>query len=299
MKRREFLLDSAAIALGTVVLASRSVYAEETKKEPKLGLTTYMIGSKWTLPQLIGNLTRFEIFGLELRTDANFAHGVELNSDRAKRNEIKKRFADSPVVLVGMACGEKYDSPNPDVLKKSIERTKELLQLCADLGATGLRVFPDNFQADVPREKTLEQIAESLKTLAPTAESLNVEIRLEAHGNIGHLPNLETIAKSVDHPKVRIMLNSDFRDTQGDGLLANLTKVEQYLAGVAHIHSLLDERYTEAKYYETQTAFLKNAQWNGWCLLEIGDVADDEARFAELSRQKKRWEELIQSGRAI
>ena len=293
MKRREFLLHSAALTAGTI-LAMPLVAAEE-KGGLKLGLTTYMIGSKWTIPELIEFLPTFGIFGVEFRTDMKFAHGVELDSPRAARTEAAKRFAGSSVKLAGVACGERYDSPDPKVLEKSIERTKELLQFCADLGSPGLRVFPNDFQKDVPQEKTLEQIADSLKKLAPTAEALGVELRLEAHGNAGLLPNLAKIAKAVNHPKVRVMLNSDFRDTKDAGLAENLEMVKPYLGGVAHIHDLTAKSYTEAKFYETQFAFLKNAGWSGFCLLEIGDKPDNEARFAEIAKQKKRWDEMMAS----
>ena len=294
MKRRDFLFGSATVALGTALATRLPLRAGEARKGIKFGLTTYQIGSKWTFPQLIDHLTRFEIFGLELRTDLKYSHGMELDCDKVRRSEVKKRMADSPVTLVGIACGERFDSPNPDVLQKSIERTKELLQFCADLGASGLRVHPNDFQSDVPHEKTMDQIAASLKTLATTAESLNVEIRLEAHGSAGLLPNLETILRNVEHPSVRIMLNSDFRDTQGEGLMANLQKTKPYLGDVVHIHNLLDQRYSDVKFYETQLAFLKSIDWNGWCLLEIDDKPDDEARFAEIASQRKRWDELIQ-----
>ena len=296
MKRRDFLFGSATLALGTVLVPRFSSLANDVGKGPKLGLTTYMIGRQWTLPQLIDNLTRLGVFGLELRTDMKFAHGLELDSDKTQRNDVGKRLADSPITLVGIACGERFDSPDPVVLETSVERTRKLLQLCADVGAAGLRIFPNNFHEGVPHEKTLDQIAASLKKLAPTAESLNVELRLEAHGSIGQLPNLEIIAKKVDHPKVRIMLNSDFRDTEGEGLLANLKKVGPYLGGAAHIHELTSTRYIGAKFYETQLAFLKSIDWNGWCLLEIGDKPDDESRLAEITRQKKRWDELTKDG---
>ncbi|MCL2745023.1 MAG: sugar phosphate isomerase/epimerase [Planctomycetaceae bacterium] len=292
MKRRQFLLHSAALTLGTA-LAAQMTAAQETKKGLKLGLTTYMIGSKWTIPELIEFLPKSEIFGTELRTDSKFTHGVELDSPKAVRVETAKRFADSPVKLVGVACGERYDSPDAEKLKKSIERTKELLQFCADLGAPGLRVFPNDFQKDVPQEKTLEQIADSLKKLAPTADSLGVELRLEAHGNAGLLPNLAKIAKAVNHPKVRLMLNSDIRDLKDAGLSANLEMVKPYLGGVVHIHELTSAAHMEAKFYETQFAFLKNAGWSGYCLLEIGDKPDNEARFAEIAKQKKRWDEIM------
>jgi len=277
----------------TTALATPCSFAAEAKKSLRLGLTTYMIGSKWTIPELLEYLPRFGLFGVELRTDMKFAHGLELASDKAARADAAKRFADSPVKLVGIASGERFDSPDVDKLAKAIERTKELLQFCADIGSPGLRVFPNDFQKDVPQEKTLAQIAGALKKLTPVAAALGVELRLEAHGSVGLLHHLETIAKAVGEPGVRIILNSDFRDTQGEGLAANLEKVRPFLAGTVHIHDLTAANYTEAKFYETQFAYLDRIGWSGICLLEIGDKPDNEARFLEIGRQKKRWDELI------
>jgi sugar phosphate isomerase/epimerase len=293
MTRREFLTRSAAL---TATAITPFAFAREAKKGLKLGLTTYMIGSKWTIPELIEFLPRFGIFGVELRTDMKFAHGIELASGKAERAEAAKRFADSPVKLVGIACGERYDSPDAAKLAKAVERTKELLQFCADLGAPGLRVFPNDFHKEVPQEKTLEQIAGALRQLAPAAASLGVELRLEAHGSVGLLPHLATIAKAVGEPGIRVILNSDFRDTQGEGLAANLEKVRPYLAKTVHVHDLTAKNYTEAKFYETQFAFLKRIGWDGFCMIEIGDKPDNEARFKEIERQKKRWDELVGNG---
>lgn len=290
MTRREFLMRSAAL---TAILATPFSFAGEAKKGLNLGLTTYMIGSKWTIPELIEFLPKFGIFGVELRTDMKFAHGIELASGKAARAEVAKRFADSPVRLVGIASGERFDSPDAGKLEKAVERTKELLQFCADLGSPGLRVFPNDFHKEVPEEKTLEQIAGALKKLTPAAVSLGVELRLEAHGSVGLLPNLATIAKAVGEPGIRVILNSDFRDTKGEGQAANLEKVGSCLAGTVHIHDLTAKNYTEANFYETQFAFLKRVGWSGFCMLEIGDKPDNEARFKEIDRQKKRWDELI------
>jgi len=293
MKRRDFLLGSASVALGSLLVTRLSAQANETTKGLKLGLTTYMIGSQWTLPQLIEHLPPLGILAVELRTDGKHAHSVELNLSKAERSAIRKRMADSPLQLIGIACAEEYHSPDPAVLPKSIERTKEYLQFCADLGVSGLRVRPNNFPKDVPHEKTLDQIAASLRILGATAEALNQELRVEAHGSVGSLPNMEIIAKKADHPKVRVLLNSNFQDVEGEGLLANLKKVGPYLGRTVHINDLTSKKYAEAKFYETQFAFLKSVNWDGWCLLEIGDKPDDEARLAELKRQRERWEELI------
>ena len=191
MTRREFMKSGGAAL--AAALAAPAARARETTNGVRLGLTTYQIGSRWTIPDLIEFLPRFGLFGVEIRTDMKYAHGLELTSAKATRAEAAKRFADSPVKLVGVACGERYDSPDAAKLEKAIDRTRELLQFCADLGAGGLRVFPNDFHKEVPQEKTLEQIAASLKRLAPVAASLGVELRLEAHGSAGLLPHLASI----------------------------------------------------------------------------------------------------------
>mgnify|MGYP000901835441 FL=1 len=89
MTRREFLMQSAAL---TAAMTVPRAFAQADKKGPKLGLTTYRIGSKWTIPELIEFLPRFGMYGVELRTDMKFAHGLELASDKAARAEAAKRF---------------------------------------------------------------------------------------------------------------------------------------------------------------------------------------------------------------
>ena len=48
---------------------------------------------------------------VELRTSANYAHKLELVSTPAERAEARRRFADSPVKLVGI--GETIDDLIP------------------------------------------------------------------------------------------------------------------------------------------------------------------------------------------
>lgn len=295
MNRRDFLVGtvaaSAVLGINSIQLTNATAAVKGNVSGPKLGLTTYVIGYKWTLDELEKNLSAAGISGLELRTDMKYAHGVELTINAEQRREIRQRFKDSPITLVGLACSERFDSPDPAKLENAIEKTKQYLQLSADLGTDGLRVFPNDFQKNVPKEKTLEQIIESLRKLAKTADDLGQEICLEAHGNIGTLPNLRQIAEAVHHKRVRIMLNSDLRDIEGKGLEANLQLVSNYLAGRVHVHNLADEKYGQAKFYERQYKFLKKCGWSGWCLLEIPDSPKD--RLAKLKEMKDRWNEIV------
>ncbi|MHC4501379.1 MAG: sugar phosphate isomerase/epimerase, partial [Planctomycetota bacterium] len=68
--------------------------------EMRFGLVTYLWGKDWDLPTLIKNCETTKVLGVELRTQ--HAHGVESSLSAQQRREVKKRFANSPVVLVGL-----------------------------------------------------------------------------------------------------------------------------------------------------------------------------------------------------
>ena len=49
------------------------------------------------------------------------------------------------------------------MLLENIEQTKEYFKLCKDIGASGLKIKPNHLPAEVAKEKTIAQIAESVK----------------------------------------------------------------------------------------------------------------------------------------
>ena len=180
--RRQFLkrsgLISSAVALSPFGLPNPLLAAPGNKM--KLGLVTYLWGKDWDLPTLIANCERSNLQGVELRTE--HAHGVEISLSKSERSEVKKRFEDSPVEVVGYGSNYQYDSPDQDVLRKSIEDTKKYIILCNDIGATGIKVKPNQFHEGVPKKKTLEQIGKSLNELGKFGADYGQEIRLEVHG---------------------------------------------------------------------------------------------------------------------
>ncbi|MDD3587220.1 MAG: TIM barrel protein [Thermoguttaceae bacterium] len=289
MKRRDFLAVAAAAAMtaGSAVPAFASLSKDQ---KLNLGLTTYMIGGKWSLEELVTNLPKAKIFYLELRTDMKYAHGVELTLNKAERQAVRKRVADSPVQLLGLACSERFDHLDSAQVDQAVEKAKQYLQMCADLGGTGLRVFPNSFHKEVPQEKTIEQIITALRRLTQTADDLGQTLCLEAHGPVGRLPFMRQIAQGVNHKRLRVMLNSDWRDTEGEGQKANLDLVADYLADRHHIHELDEKKFVDSRYYETQTEFLMNSGKAWTCLLEIKD--EPNARMQRLWAMRRCWENI-------
>ncbi len=99
----------------------------------QLGIVTYNIAKDWDLATILARLEKLEYEGVELRT--THAHKVEVNLSKAEREEVRRRFEDSPVQLAGLGSAFEYHSADPQELKRNIDGTKEYVRLAHDVGA--------------------------------------------------------------------------------------------------------------------------------------------------------------------
>lgn len=279
LSRRHFLAASAVAAV-----LPKFAGAAEAPAKMRYGLVTYMWGADWDLPTLIKNCRATGLEGFELRT--THAHKVEPTLTSAERGDVKKRLADSPVTCVGLGSNERFDDPKPEVLKKAIEDSKAFLQLSHDIGTSGVKVKPDRFYPDVPREKTIEQIGTSLNELGKFAQDLGQEVRLEVHGQCAELPTIAAIMKVADHPSVKVCWNSNMDDLKGDGLEANFRMVRSRFGKTLHVRELEDPKYPFARLFE----LLKETKYDGWVLCEAASKVED--RIEALRKQKALFDKL-------
>jgi hypothetical protein len=294
LSRRDFLARGLCVTAGalaaTALTSCNSLGAADTDKRvarTRFGFTTYQWGKDWDVPTLIANCRKAHVFGVELRTSQSYAHGVELGLNALQRREVKKRFEDSPVKLVGLATSERFDSPDPAKLKAAIENSKAFIKLSKDVGGSGVRVFPNSFHDGVPREQTIEQIGSSLHIVGAFAADYGQQVRLEAHGNAGELPTMRAIMDHVVQPSVRVKLNSDKRDTQGKGFEHNFNMVKDILGDTLHLHNLNDAAFP----YQLQMDLLVKMGWCGWQLLEVSDKVPD--RVKALTEQRQLWDQML------
>ena len=85
--------------------ASAAENSDKPAARMKLGSVTYNLAKDWDVPTLIKNFEATGFQGVELRT--THAHGVEVSLTKNERAEVKKRFADSKVELMGL--GSAFD----------------------------------------------------------------------------------------------------------------------------------------------------------------------------------------------
>ncbi len=248
-----------------------------------LGLVTYMWGAEWDLPTLIKNCRLTGFAGVELRS--GHKHGVEPNLSADDRKRVAALFMESGVELVGLGSACEYHSPDPAVVKKNIELTKEFIKLCHDCGGTGVKVRPNALPKEAPVQQTLEQIGKALNEAAAFGEGYGVSIRLEVHGpGTSKLEHIKTIMDVADHPGATVCWNCNATDLDGAGLKANFDLVKNRL-GTIHIHDLASS-YPWVELF----GLLKASGFEGWTLLEEGDPTADPIRVMKYYRLL--WERM-------
>jgi sugar phosphate isomerase/epimerase len=284
ISRRQFIGSTFTAGVGLAALGKVPGFMQPAANAMKFGLVTYMWGFDWDLPTLISNCEKAGYAGVELRTQ--HAHKVEINLTADQRADVKKRFADSSVKCVGYGSNFEYHSPDPAVLRNNIEQSKEYVKLCHDIGATGLKVKPNDLPADEPREKTIAQIGNSLNEIGKYASDFGQLIRVEVHGNLTQeLPNMKAIFDHVTEPNVRICWNCNDQDLLPPGLEGNLNMVKKWLGDTVHVRELNVGDYP---YQQLFNLFKKNS-YTGWILLEARTEPPDriEAMKEQLAIFKK------------
>ncbi len=282
-KRREFLAGISGLAVPFATSAPA-----QSASGMRFGLVTYLWGQHMDLPTLLDTCERSGLLGVELRTE--HAHGVEPSLSKAQRGEVRRRFEDSPVRLVGYGSNAEFHSSDPAEVRRNIELTQQYIQLMYDCGGDGVKVKPNAFVEGVPREKTIEQIGVSLNEIARYGADFGQRIRVEVHGNgTSELPVMKAIFDVADHANVGVCWNSNPEDLEGEGLEHNFNLVKDRLADTVHVRELDLGDYP---YAELMKLF-SGVGYDGWILLEARTDPPDKVQA--MTEQRRVFERLASS----
>ena len=290
ISRRRFIQQGVFAGLGLAAVNKLTAMPLPTKIGMKFGLVTYMWGFDWDLPALISNCEKTGYLGVELRTQ--HAHKVETNLSAAQRAEVKKRFDDSNVKCVGYGSNFEYHSLDPKQLRENIEQTKEYIKLCKDIGATGIKVKPNDIPPNVPEEKTLAQIAASLNEIGKFAQDYDQLVRVEVHGDrTQEIPKMKKIFDQVTEKNVKICWNCNEQDLLPPGLEGNFNMVRKWFGDTIHIRELNLNDYP----YQQLFNLLEATKYDGWVLLEARTEPAD--RIAAMKEQLAVFNQMVEKAR--
>ena len=207
----------------------------------KLSWMTYGVLKDLSRKDLLDVLKANGVEGVEFRTDANHGHRVEASIDAAVRKQVVVDCAAAGIRIVSVATGNRYHDPAPAEVQKHIEETKKRMDLAADLGAPRVRVFGNNFPKDVPRDKTIAQVATALRELCEYGAKRGVKPCLELHGEFDWR-SCRSVAEQVGHKNFGLIWNSTHEDVVDGSVKEALDTVWPYLDHV-HLHDLAGTGY--------------------------------------------------------
>jgi len=294
--RRDFIRESMYFGAGLVAAGplgkalALKLKVRLVGSRMKFGLVTYQWGKDWDVATLIANCAKTRVLGVELRTQ--HAHKVESNLSARQRREVKGRFGDSAVTLVGLGTNFAFHHADQAKLRGDIEGAKQYLKLSADVGGSGIKVKPNDLPKNVPQEKTIAQIGRSLNELGRFGAGLGQKIRLEVHGGCSPLPIIKAIMDVADHPNVGVCWNCNSQDLQGEGLEHNFNLVKGRFADTVHIRELNVGSYP---YQELMNLFV-GMDYDGWILLEARTNPKD--RVAALAEQREVFQDMVAKAQA-
>jgi sugar phosphate isomerase/epimerase len=251
----------------------------------RLGLVTYQWGNDWDVPTLIANCQKTGLKGVELRTQ--HAHHVEPDMSAIARKEVKKRFADSPIALVGLGTNQDFHHPDPVKLRRSIELAKAFVKLGHDVGGSGVKVKPNDLPKGVPEDKTTEQIGNALNELGAFAADYGQQIRLEIHGGCSQIPVIRKIVAVATHPNVFLCWNSNQADLEPPGLEANFNSLKSRFGATTHVRPLDTPKYP----WGDLVKLFVQMDYRGWILLEADVKVDD--RIKAILAQRALFETMV------
>ena len=295
VSRRAFLERGSKAAAGVMAGAWVSARAQSAAAaDPagiRFGLVTYQWGRDWDLPTLIRNCERAGAGGVELRVE--HAHGVSPSLSERGRAEVKLRFGNSSVELVGLGTNWAFHYPDQTRLREEVEGAKEYVVLSHDCGGSGVKVKPNALPEDVPEEQTIEQIGEALNRLGRFAADYGQEIRVEVHGQeTQQIPVMKRIFDVADHPSVKVCWNCNAEDLDGRGLEHNFNLLRDRFGETVHVREFNEGDYP----YQQLINLLVGTDYDGWILMEAR--TEPANRIKALAEQRRLFDQMVAQARS-
>jgi sugar phosphate isomerase/epimerase len=204
----------------------------------KLSMLTYNLARTWDLDKILKVSKMYGFAGVELRAEADHAHGVELELNAAQRREVRNRFEDAYIDVAGIGTSSRFESPDVAKRQQQIARTKQYIELAADLGSERIRVFGNDIPKDVDRGDCVQWVGESLAELGEYADPYGVDVLLEMHGQFNYWGFARTAVEIADCPNVAIVYNCDPRDMVAGSIAATYSQVRGWIRHV-HMHAFV------------------------------------------------------------
>lgn len=153
---------------------------------------------QWTAAEVIAGAVRHGYDGIEWRVDASHAHGVETSLTPLQRAALRQQMDDVGIATACLATSLRFVTP------EAVTEAPALLDLAADLGAPGLRVFCGPLPEGVPLEEAIPRVADHLLAVADQAQARKVGLWLETHDSMNRAAPVAAVLQRAAHPALAV-----------------------------------------------------------------------------------------------
>jgi len=159
---------------------------------------------EWDLNEVITGAIRYGYDGVEPRVEVKQRHGIDLDTTKKQRKEIKQQFADCGVEISCLATSRTFSSADPSERDDSVELAWRYIDLAADIGCANLRVFGGAIPEGVERSEAHKYVADCLRRCAEHAEAAKVFVCLETHDHFSRAEHAAETVRLANHPNAAI-----------------------------------------------------------------------------------------------
>lgn len=231
--------------------------------------------------------------GIEIAPYTLAADPLDLGA--ARRRELRDLMYDEGIDFVGfhwILVGPQtlhVTTPDDGLRQRSWQYVRNLVDLCADLGAGGVLVFGSPKQRSTTNGSTPEEakrrFVQGLADLAPFAEERAVTVLVEAlpysQSNVIHtMDEAVGVVREINSPAVRTMFDCHNAEDETE---PHTALIERNFDLIRHIHvNEMDGRRPGLGDYDFVSLFrtLDRLGYNRWISLEIFDFKPDPDEVA-------------------
>ena len=202
ISRRSFIQYSGSFM--TVAMFDRNSLIKS--KLPLLSFSTLGCPD-WTLDKILDVAVANNYKGIEIRgiqREMDLSKSPHFNSD-ASIKETKKKFSDKNLKIVGFGSSAAMHHADAAERSKSMDEAKRFIEIADKAGCPYVRVFPNNFPKETPKEKTMELMSSGLNDLAKFSKGTDVKVLMETHGDLIWSDDLVKVMNTVDASQVGLV----------------------------------------------------------------------------------------------
>ena len=216
----------------------------------------------------------------------------------AERQEYRQIIQSEGLSFVGLHWlmvspkGLHVSGPDASLRQRSWEHIRDLIDLCADLGANGVMVFGSPKQRSttggLTRDAATRNFIDGLTGVAPHAADRQVRVLVEAlpadqSDVVRTLEEAVAVVHEIGSPYIQTMFDVH---NAVDEKLPHAALVERWFDYIRHVHvNELDGRHCGAGDYDFKPVLeaLRRRNYAGWVSLEAFDFTPGAERLANES----------------